>query len=628
MHSRKANHEQMLEGLLSERENLTNEHTTRQKSLNFFKEIIRRKKDLENILDFDIVDLMDIYKLANCEKIFQLRHKLFELSLKVNEAYIRKNTAYISYNLEKIVEDDGWFNSFYNPNQEYRPGYEGGLRALWETFCMVFPVVTTTLHSFHTKTFPMIPKLFDQVLVDESGQILPHYVIGPLFRANQAVVVGDVFQLEPIRLQSDHLIDKYQSIDERMHEMVCIETNSVQSYSDVRSDIYEQIGKDKVGVILEEHRRCEDSIVQFSNQFVYNNKLKIVERDNHDKPFGRNLVTFDVRGKQRSDNVNELEASMCERIIEHLRGTGISNENIAIITPYKNQVMHLKNKLKNIDIGTVHTFQGQEKKVILFSSVIQADDKSNFVGSKPNMLNVALTRAKSQLIWVGNFGAAQRSNNYLKHAAKILQERGIIYSIYDMSLNQNIEGAQIDEAMKLYSDRIGQESTKLNQYLLDNFSQGILKGPKNHSLFFQKALDYAESSIVIISPWITNYVVDSRFKEKLNSLINHDVKVKIIFGYHKSNYKLDQLDQIVDLDCTSRNNSQIVYAIKAIYQLLGDQLIYNPPMHTKLLLIDEKYLVIGSFNWLSNSGERAGVKDEISCIITDQRSIEFVKEYY
>lgn len=628
MHSTKATHEHVLEVFLSERESLRNEHIIRKKNLNFSTEIMRQKNELENILHIDIVDLTDTYQLANCEKIYKLRHHLFELSLKVNEAYIRKNNLYIGYNLKKIIEDDMWFKAFYNPTQESRPNYEKGLRALWETFCMVFPVVTTTVHSLHTKTFPMIPKLFDQVLIDESGQILPHYVIGALFRANQAVVVGDVFQLEPIRLQNSNLIDKYQSIDERMHEMVCIEMNSVQSYSDMRSDIYEQIGKDKVGVILEEHRRCENSIAQFSNQFVYNGKLTIVEQDNHDKPLGRNLVTFDVRGKQRSDNVNELEASMCERIIEYLRSTGINSDDIAIITPYKNQVIHLKNKLKNIDIGTVHTFQGQEKKIILFSSVIQTEDKSNFLGRKPNMLNVALTRAKAQFIWVGNFDAIQRSNNYLKHAAKVLQERGIIYSIYDMSLNHNIEGAEIDEAIRLYSDRLSQESTKLNQYLLANFSQGILKGPKNHTLFFKKALDYAESSIVIISPWITNYVVNHNFKEKLNSLLKNNVKVKIIFGYHKSNYKLDQIDYIVDLDCSSKDKGQIVNAIKALYQLLGDQLIYKPPLHAKLLLIDEKYLVIGSFNWLSNSGEWAGAKDEISCIITDQRYIKFIKECY
>lgn len=492
---------------------------------------------------------------------------------------------------------------------------------------MVFPVITTTLHSFHSNNFHMLANLFDLLLVDESGQILPHYIIGPLYRTKRAVIVGDVYQLEPIRLQDNKLIDKYQSIDESVHDIVCVESNSVQSYSDHRSDIYEQIGKKKVGIILEEHRRCENNIVQFSNQFVYGGKLNIVKNDNHNKPFGRNLIAFDVRGKHKTDNVNELEAVMCGRVIEYLCEIGLSKSDIAIITPYKNQVKYLSNTIKDIDIGTIHTFQGQEKKVILFSSVVEKADNSRFVGSKPNMLNVAFTRAKEQIIWIGNINAALQSNNYLQSAAKIIQECGIIYSIYDTSLNNNFEGMQINQAMRMYSDKISHESTFLNRYILDQFREGILKGPSNHYLFLQKVLEHAQSSITIISPWITNYVVDGNFIDKVTKLINKDITVKVMFGYNQSVYNLDQLDKIASLDYKNIDRRQTIDTLNNLYQVLGNQLTYRPPMHTKLLLIDQKYLVIGSYNWLSNNGIRKGAKDEISCIITDRRYINSINEY-
>lgn len=58
-------------------------------------------------------------------------------------------------------------------------------------FFLCFPVVTTTLHSFRKTTFPMIPGLFDLLLIDESGQIVPYYALAPLYRAGRAVFVGD-----------------------------------------------------------------------------------------------------------------------------------------------------------------------------------------------------------------------------------------------------------------------------------------------------------------------------------------------------------------------------------------------------------------------------------------------------
>ncbi|RTZ53828.1 hypothetical protein EKO25_21185 [Bacillus sp. SAJ1] len=163
--------------------------------------------------------------------------------------------------------------------------------------------------------------------------------------------------------------------------------------------------------------------------------------------------------------------------------------------------------------------------------------------------------------------------------------------------------------------------------LAKHIREGILKGPSNHYLFLQKVLEHAQSSITIISPWITNYVVDGNFIDKVTKLINKDITVKVMFGYNQSVYNLDQLDKIASLDYKNIDRRQTIDTLNNLYQVLGNQLTYRPPMHTKLLLIDQKYLVIGSYNWLSNNGIRKGAKDEISCIITDRRYINSINEY-
>ncbi|MBY8913762.1 hypothetical protein KY305_13540 [Bacillus sp. YC2] len=587
------------------------------------------KKELEKDLGFTLRDTDDVYSLVNSTVVIKLRKRLFDLSLQVHEAYIKKHQKAITENLEKITEDNRWFSSFYNPEQKFQQDFKKGLKALWETLFICFPVVTTTLHSFHSKNFHMISELFDHLLVDEAGQILPHYLIGPLYRARKAIIVGDVHQLEPIRLQNNNLIEKYNQIDEEVKRKICIERNSVQSYSDNQSDIYEKFDAKHAGIILNEHRRCENSIVQFSNQYVYSRKLKIVNEDNHQKMFGRNLVAFDVRGIQRKDNTNLLEVTVCKRIIDNfIEEYGESfKTDIAIITPFKNQAEKLKKEIKGIDIGTVHTFQGQEKKVIIISASIDNISKVKFIGGTANLLNVAFTRGKEQVIYVGNVQAALDSNNYLKLAMTVIRERGFIYSIYNNSLNINQDGLQLEKALKIFSDEIKYTLTsQIGLYIKQYVKSGILLGPKEHYKFLCEALKRAERSITIISPWITNYVVNGEFFTLLHETLNRGVKVKVMFGFEETGLSLDKLGKIVDIDNKNANQGT-KKALEYLYHTLGNQLIYCPPLHTKLILIDDGFLIIGSHNWLSNNGQKRA-KDEVSCILTNPQYIHYIKEHY
>ena len=102
-------------------------------------------------------------------------------------------------------------------------------------------------------------------------------------------------------------------------------------------------------------------------------------------------------------------------IIKKLTTRGnLSDSDIGVITPYRQQVLKLKKTLENIDmpeikVGSVEQFQGQERKVIIVSTVRSTIKHNDFdrvhcLGflSNPRRFNVAITRAISLLIVTGN----------------------------------------------------------------------------------------------------------------------------------------------------------------------------------------------------------------------------------
>ena len=59
-------------------------------------------------------------------------------------------------------------------------------------------------------------------------------------------------------------------------------------------------------------------------------------------------------------------------------------------------------------------------------------------------------------------------------------------------------------------------------------------------------------------------------------------------------------------------------------------MVYAPPIHAKILIIDNKYMCIGSHNWLSNAGKTNEKQRAIegTKITTNKESIDYVKEEY
>lgn len=198
---------------------------------------------------------------------------------------------------------------------------------------------------------------------------MPYYLLAPLYRFKNAVIVGDVLQLQPIRKNKTNFFDKYE---EKLLPYINVEESSAQHYSDMSSDIYELLKGKNSGIILEEHRRCEKSIAAFSNKYVYDNKMKISKKD-IEKDFLKNNVCFiDIRGEKNKNNTNYSEIRICKAIVNELL-IKYKPEDIGIITPYRNQKLKIIEEVnKDISVVTVHAFQGKGKDVIILSMVVSS----------------------------------------------------------------------------------------------------------------------------------------------------------------------------------------------------------------------------------------------------------------
>ncbi|MBB6635696.1 AAA domain-containing protein [Cohnella thailandensis] len=608
-----------------------------QQSLHQLQELQEREAVIKNVLQIkEPLTASSYYDLANAPVIVRLRKQLFELALLVNEQYVIKYRVEIAHNLEKLGEGQKWFKAFYSENGKRLDQYQNGIRAIWESFFLCFPVATTTLHSFSEQLFQPLLSLIDTLFVDEAGQIMPHYLCAPLYRSQKAVIVGDPEQLEPVRPFTLNLIEE-SDVQKELHDRICVLQNSAQEYADRGSEFYEFMGTKKKGIILTEHRRCEAGIMRFSNFHVYENMLVLKKEDNPNKLFGANLVAFDIRGvKEKGSHHNNAEIAACKKVVSLLveRYGKEVLQDIGIITPFSSQAKQLAMAIKGVEVGTVHTFQGKEKRFILFSSVIDGVHPKNkglsyVIGNKPNLLNVAFSRAKEQFIWVGNIEAGLASGNYVEKAIRILQELGALYSLYNEEYENPEFSEKRQEAYAVYEDKhnLGGVDARFIGYMNDLLHANVLLNPKRHHLLMLKAMEYCQNSLGIVSPWVNSNVMDEKFFSLLSMAMDRKVDIKVRIGYNSSKLTLQEIDKIVERDNYSfKNKEAIKIALKELHNRLESNLVYMPPLHTKVLLVDDKILFIGSHNWLSNHGKLA--REEISYLITNSQTIEYVKKRF
>lgn len=271
-----------------------------------------------------------------------------------------------------------------------------------------FPCWCVTTYAV-SGSLPMKPGLFDVAIIDEASQCDIASCFPILYRAKKAVIVGDDKQLPHLSFlesaKEQSFMSKYEIAD-RYQLMWRFRTNSMFDIANYYS---------MHPVLLDEHFRSLPPIINFSNKEFYGNRIRVMRQNN---PNERVLEIVQVpEGKVDSDatrNLPEIEAlvkRLHEIIVDNEKENPDNPITIGIISPFRAQVDQLKISVRKvisdymiekhqIEIGTAHTFQGDERDIILISWAFANNSfgQSLTFLQKPNLFNVAVTRAKNKMI--------------------------------------------------------------------------------------------------------------------------------------------------------------------------------------------------------------------------------------
>lgn len=205
-----------------------------------------------------------------------------------------------------------------------------------------------------------------------------------------------------------------------------------------------------------------------------------------------------------------------------------------------------------------------------------------------------------------------------------------MYDVEKSALNDHFD----KKILQVLQPELEVSNDNIGLYIKQKFEHGIILDAKEHYDLLVYALKNTQKEIFIMSPWIRENVINEGFLTELKRLKENKCKVKIIFGYRSGNVKVDGPDEIVNELVRTKSlgfeKEETARRIaNELYNLLGkENFVYAPPTHAKVVIVDNKYMFMGSHNWLSNAGKTVEkVRAQEGTIITTSKdAISYTKE--
>lgn len=290
-----------------------------------------------------------------------------------------------------------------------------------------YPIVLSTTFSSRSS---LKDATYDYLIMDEASQVDVATGALALSCAKNAVIVGDLKQLpnvvtDEMKRRSNAVFSSfdlpagYSFSDNSFLKSVCSVVPNVPQ------------------TLLREHYRCHPKIIGFCNQKFYQNELVIMTED-HGEPDVLKVFQTNV-GNHRRDHINQRQIDVTmQEVLPQLSST--SPNEIGIVAPYRDQVAKIEKELSNpeIEVHTVHKFQGREKGAIVLTTV---DDVITDFSDDPYLLNVAVSRAKKQLLLVVSGDGQPADSNigdlisYIRYNnCEVVQSE--LYSVFDLLYSQ------------------------------------------------------------------------------------------------------------------------------------------------------------------------------------------------
>lgn len=318
---------------------------------------------------------------------------------------------------------------------------------VWQALFMVVPVVSSTLASIERMCAPLGEASIGTVIIEEAGQATPQSVAGALWRARRALVIGDPMQIQPVVAAPEVLIRHFA----KKHKVTSPLFSPLASSAQALADESNQLGATLhtgtlstwVGCPLRVHRRCLEPMFSIANTVAYGGLMTYGTAPNSGDPLvhleqlppsGWFDVVGGCAGRHWVPAQGETVAALTAQI---LHANPDTEPDVFFISPFRSVREELARLLSAIArragytssqlrrlrqrIGTVHTFQGKEASVVVF--VLGCDESTRgaarWAGERPNLVNVAVTRARHRLYVVGSLALWHNQGSFSELASTL-----------------------------------------------------------------------------------------------------------------------------------------------------------------------------------------------------------------
>lgn len=447
----------------------------------------------------------------------------------------------------------------------------------------------------------------DLLIVDEAGQVLPEVAAASFALAKKALVIGDTEQLPPIwsiapaidvgnmlaeKILSgstqEEITEKYTAIADLGKSAA---SGSVMKIAQFASR-YQYDPELARGMYLYEHRRCYDNIIGYCNTLCYHGKL-LPKRGREESNLMPEMGYLHIDGKgelaSSGSRYNLLEAETIavwlaenQQNIEAHYGKSL-HEVVGIVTPFSAQVSTIKQVLgkqgistganeKSLTVGTVHSLQGAERAIVIFSPVYSKHEDGGFIDSDNSMLNVAVSRAKDSFLVFGDMDLfeVQPASSPRGLLAKYLFESEKNALSFDYKERKDLKTA----GTKIYT----------------------LHGVEQHDNFLNQTFENTSKHITIVSPWLTwQRLEQTGFLDSMIAACSRGINVTIVTD---RSYNTEHND----FEMRKEKQQNFKAALEKLNALgIATKLVNR--VHSKIVIGDDGLLCVGSFNWFSATRE-------------------------
>ena len=336
-------------------------------------------------------------------------------------------------------------------------------------------IIVATTSTMNSRSALFNIKHFDLVIIDEASQILEPNIVGILTARQEEgraidrfILVGDHKQLPAVVQQQEGAdVEETSSVLENIHLSSCsnslferlILTERAAGRTDFIGTLHKQ-GRMHPDIAdfanrkfyAKEQLECVPLAHQLETELSYNEESEDALDDMlkaHRMIF---IPSMPCKQLNISEKVNTDEAriiaDLLRRLYRQMSKDFDPQKSVGVIVPYRNQIAMIRKEierleipaLEDISIDTVERYQGSQRDVILYSFTIQSRYQLDFLTANTfyeegqaidRKLNVAITRARKQLILTGNESTLRQNQLFAELIDYIKEKDGYVRFHYD-----------------------------------------------------------------------------------------------------------------------------------------------------------------------------------------------------